>query len=502
MLEDAKRMTELLIAPFAKIPSDLELRERLHSPHAGAVDLRKSDDLETLRSVLREAIERVYLPTNCSVQLASTIVSRLRAFCLRRYEKPVHLVEVSFAKADDETMTDLLGEDDEIPITLIHGIPGSGKTRLCEAIRRLLPDRPSIEIPIFADQSWALRSIVFMRFNPTFSLLNWLKHCAVEFGMSESQLKHYNSVEDKLALLARLFFLHGVAAILIDEAQFASGKTSAQHVAKVLLTLRKLKVPLVVFSNSDLVVNIRKLPKYLTHRLLSYEAILAPMSKEEGLEMLRTLLGLLPHGHHVNLKEDALSLHTLGTWLPRANAILVEVAGTKCASGRKSVGYVELFDAATDARFAETREVVRIIGSPGQIDARKHPELTAANDDIRARERLLGSFSDRDLTAAATVSVMAGHTASEREAVSDSPRGQVVLGNGQRKYQNGNRPPTPREARGQMHSGTVRMSTVPIEGLGKHSLIGQEYEYRIQELIPPRSGRPARESQRFEGDPL
>lgn len=214
--------------------------------------------LELAYARLEHALKTIFYPTTQCVSVLERLVGIAYSHCVAVY--PNSRAFLRGVYASEVPLEEFLS-----PICLT-GLAGIGKTEILKAFGRLHAPNDSVltdpDHPLFAIRGSQLITVK-ARNSPKDVL-----RCLAQGEGTPSEL--INSGR-------KLVYRDGLAMLLTDELQFATGSENANaRVAQMLLSLGYLGIPFVYAANFSLISRLQRRPGEEQHRLLSDPIVLVP----------------------------------------------------------------------------------------------------------------------------------------------------------------------------------------------------------------------------------
>lgn len=275
------------------------------------------------QKILRSALESVYYPTAQSVDILHGWTGLAYQHCLDYYPSK------SFYKSR------IYSEESPLPefsfLYCLTGHAGSGKTELVKTFSRI--QEPASTVQIDPEHSPF----------PLVSTWNITIHAnATSKDVLSTLSGGVGSPRDLVKMCRRRAYRDGVAFLLEDEFQFATGSSSANaRVTQMLLASGYIGLPCAIVANFSLLHRLMKRPAEDRHRLLSNPIVLLPEhpESEDWCKMLDAQKAAAPNILVFDAKKNGPTIHRYS-----AGDLRAEVALLLCAYeiGRASNGVVGL----------------------------------------------------------------------------------------------------------------------------------------------------------------
>lgn len=398
-------------------PSDAWLRSRLactinhESP--------RPDEPGILFRELQIDLETIYVPTVEGIRLARWIYDIAQGFVLHRYQSRTEYVDVCMTPAAElkhlSGLRHVTLDPELVPIYGIHGLPGAGKSALVRALsNRVLPQPSELNAEGNPAQRLKTLSVLHVPVNVNFSLLNWAR--GIKAWLTPGTTKTKKSLDELSPEIFKLLYRIGVGIILVDELQFASGRTSAMRAIGNLFALRNFGVPIVFFANSDFIEELEGAKAQVSGRIKDIQ-ILMPLLRDDSTyaEILEAQLRTVPFGYDVDIKCFAHQLYDMTAGLPRGSGRLIELGARNSIPDRRKITFEDLLSAHKSPGFESIRQNVAILRALAPIDKKKYPELasnSAMYDPVAAYREQMQNDAIED---AAALALYGAYSALERE---------------------------------------------------------------------------------------
>lgn len=384
--------------------------------------LSPDEDPAMLLRALQLNFKRIYIPSDESVRIGKWIFTLARGFIGYRYKSSQEYVDICMSKTDNSSRLNLPDASefsaDSVPIYAVDGLPGAGKSALFRALKRVFPVPQAFTAEGDPPQRIGTVSALWVSVSANFSVKSWIKDTFIELGIDLSDCKGLNSVESLTPLMFKTLYRMGVAAIIVDELQFASGRTSARRVLSQLLAMREFGVPIIFFANSDLLINIERAPAQVSQRIPHDRKTLLPLLRNDPAfsQLLCAQLNLAPYGHEVDLPRDAVNIYDMVAGSPRACAKLIELGCANAITERRKLTMLDLVEAKRSSGFDVMRKHISLLTATAPVDTKRYPELASNNDQFDAAAAYERQMYEQRIADAAALSLFGAMTEREREA--------------------------------------------------------------------------------------
>jgi hypothetical protein len=384
--------------------------------------LDESEDPAMLLRALQINFEKIYVPSAESFRIGRWIYSLARGFVAFRYQSAEEYVRVCMSPCSATGLVQPAGTNviapDSVPIYAVDGIPGMGKSALFRTLQRVFP--PPMELSAEGDppQRVGTLSALWVSVNSNFSLKTWMINTLTELGLDLSQHKGLKSIESLSPLLFKRLYRIGVSLIIIDELQFASGRTSAHRVLGLLLAMREFGIPIVFFANTDLLKNISLSPAQVTQRIPREKKTFSPMLRNDKTfaRLIQSQLALVPFGHDIDVEKEAINIYDMVAGSHRGSARLIELGCSISIPEKRKLTIRDLIDAKESPSFDAMREHISILTATAPVDVKRYPELASNNDQFDVTGEYKRQLQQHQIEDAAAVALYASRSEGEREA--------------------------------------------------------------------------------------
>ena len=286
-------------------------------------------------------LTKVFYPTEQCVDILFEWVSDARAHCVEMYGSEHTFIERIYLP--EPPLPQFC-----FPICLT-GLAGTGKSTLCGALKRLMPEPGQVEtadgdvFPFTSYQSITIQSAS----SPSDVLV---------------KLTNQNGPKRLLSgLVRKRAYRDGWALLLLDEFQFATQSSSAStRITQMLMETCYIGIPVVYVANFSMLHKLMSRNQEDQHRLLGKVRILRPESSEsdDWQTLLRWYRDVAPEVFAFDPDADAEGIHHLTMGVKRSVVTLLRIAFERAfsASGVVTLGGME--DASRSAEFAPYRKDV------------------------------------------------------------------------------------------------------------------------------------------------
>lgn len=376
--------------------------------------LPQNSDPELLLRVLHENLETaIYVPTSEGIRIARWIYEKSRGFGAHRFQSIERYVDVSMARDCD------IGnycDPELVPIYLIDGLPGYGKSAITRALRRVLPPPgesttegdPPQRIPTF--------STLWVKVNKNFSMNSFVRDTLLSLGV-EPPAK--NRTFTPLArLLFKTLYRMGATCMLVDELQFASGRESIERALGQLLAMRDFGLPIFAFTNTDFIIQVLNAPGQVAQRIAFMKQTIRPIARGESefSAIVEAQLRLFPFGHDIDMTKHALDIYDIVAGSPRGTARLIEVAAERIIRAQRPLCIMDLLNARRSPSFEIFNNHVSLLSTLNPVDVKKYPEFSSNNDQFDPGALIRQQLDEHRMVDAASVALYASYSKAEREA--------------------------------------------------------------------------------------
>ncbi len=162
----------------------------------------------------------------------------------------------------------------------ITGLPGVGKTALCESLIRLMDEKPVIEVGA-GYEPVRFQLARHVKVTAVNSIADVLKQ--VVFGTDEASRSY--SLKELGRVGARSVYRDGLLLAMLDEMQMvARGENASVNVVKLLLATVDLGIPVIHSSNFINVAKIMRSGMEITDRLMVNSEVMVPEQSDDPAE--------------------------------------------------------------------------------------------------------------------------------------------------------------------------------------------------------------------------
>jgi hypothetical protein len=400
------------IRRFQDNPSDEWFRSTIKYEQPERIP--ENSDPELLLRVLHENLETaIYVPTSEGIRIARWIYEKSRGFGAHRFQSLERYVDVSMARdCDIEKYCD----PELVPIYLIDGLPGYGKSALTRALRRILP--PPGESTAEGDPPQRIRTLsaLWVKINKSFSMNTFVRDTLLSLDI---EIPGKNTTFLPLArLLFKTLYRMGATCMVVDELQFASGRESSERALGHLLAMRNFGVPIFAFTNTDFIVHVMNAPGQVAQRIAFMKQTIRPITRGEPefSALVEAQLKLVPFGHDIKVAKHALDLYDTVAGSPRGTARLIEVAVERIIRARRPLHIMDLLGARHSPSFEIFNNHTALLSTLNPVDIKKNPEFSSNNDQFDPGALIRQQLDERRMEDAAAVSLYASYNTAEREA--------------------------------------------------------------------------------------
>lgn len=314
-------------------------------------DWVKRRPVDVTEQQLEEYLDSIFLPSQASDSVMSSVVSMTAARALNRYpsmsEYITHLNQPHI-------------DPPKLKVVCITGLAGTGKSAVVAALRRCLPVQSAITVPghgvhghmpmapIRLTEKWGMREVARQLGAPMHRGLD----------------------------LCRWLYGNGCSLIALDELQFlAPGSNSSARASKLIYELSMLGPLLVVSCNFSLVRKLQRRNKEERDRILGEPRVLCPDAPDSECwkELLKAWDHLLSQLLGFRLYDHAGEFWCLTAGIKRAAVRLLCLAFRRSVLQGKRIAWADIWAAFESQQFKEMgRDVLALLsaGLGGQ-----HPPL-------------------------------------------------------------------------------------------------------------------------------
>lgn len=227
------------------------------------------DNIETFEvelscNYLRKALSELFVPTKKSVKIACKLVNLAQAHSAFHYSDKKQFMR-------DLYLDDYDLKNDVRPY-FFTGLSGYGKTAICLALDRVIPESGSVYIK--KHSPFPLKTFWRFTIPGTLSLSKLLQQM---LGKDVANVKKKNDLSELISTCQWKAHYNGYSVIIIDEMQFLTRSATANAlISQFLLHVSKIGVPVVYVGNFSLGHKLKKRPPEDKERLLANPIILLP----------------------------------------------------------------------------------------------------------------------------------------------------------------------------------------------------------------------------------
>lgn len=349
--------------------------------------------------VLRRALEKVYIPTEHSLDVLQALLGIL----------------VAYADAEFPTTAAVLRQLHSLDIPCVQrgamcmaALAGLGKTATLRAFGRVLSVDRRVELGQSVG-SVSARGFIHLTATEAASaagILRELERTLGGSGESGSKGALIRSIRKKLVL-------QGVCLLAFDESQMITGSAGANtRVTQIIYLLASLGPPLVYGANFSLCHKLLRRPQEDTRRLFSDHIVMRPeCPKSKDWEaVVEGFLRVLGETSSLNAKRDAPRIHALCYGINDYAIRLLCLATERAVNAKRKVQVDDLEWVAMESpRFHVERSIVRTLRSQdltGQCIEKSLwcPLGTQDSEDLKstAQQQLQSDLVDQMLRAPKT----------------------------------------------------------------------------------------------------
>lgn len=292
---------------------------------------------------LRHGLDNVFVPTPQVCNALRMLICVAYGHALARY--PSRMTFIRDAHQEEIPLFPL------VPICF-SGLAGVGKTQLLLALTRIFP--PNTQVTIAEHGTFPLVSHWHITIKAADTLATLLR-----------QLPNCNTNNDRRGAAIRQLYLRGTCIILLDELQFLSqGAESNVSVAKLLMQLSTLGVPVVYGANFSLLHRLMRRPQEECQRLLVEPFTLHPEAQDsEGwLCTLKEKLRVAPEFRDLDPQAISGLIYDYTFAINRAITFLLSIAyGISREANAKLVTIEHIKRAYISVQYSTFRRDVEIL---------------------------------------------------------------------------------------------------------------------------------------------
>lgn len=336
-------------------------------------------------------LTRIFLLTVQAEMIIRTLIERALAHALLLYKSPTAVLSNGYSGD--------IPHPPEWP-TLITGLAGVGKSKILEAMIRVLcggakthifldEQHPRVEVINFV----ALR--VGSQRTPKGVLLELAKPERLRsLDVDHPEQKARWNETDLIRECARKFHLQGTCGFSIDELQFLTQSVSAStFVSRLLLGLCEVRVPWSLSCNFSLLRKLLARPSELQQRLLANPVVLVPdlPSSADWIALLDEYNVVLESALEFQLSEKSACLWALTAGIKRKLvALLVAAYRIARRQGRSKICWLDVIHAYKSDWFTASRKDVEALISHAAQGGRIRKDLECPLPTSALGEHLQG----------------------------------------------------------------------------------------------------------------
>lgn len=297
------------------------------------------------RRELGKALESVYYPTGQHVSILHEWAGLAYQHCLDYYPSKSFYKQCVYSKKSPLP-------EFSFPYC-VTGQAGSGKTALVKAFGRIQEPAGTIQIDT-EHSSFPLESVWNITIHANATTKDVLS--ALSGGVGPPR--------DLVQISRRRAYRDGIAFLLKDEFQFATGSSGANaRVTQMLLASAYIGLPTVVVMNYSLVHRLMKRPAEDRHRLLSNPIVLFPehADSEDWCKTLDAQKAVAPNILVFDSRKDGATIHRYSAGDLRAEMALLLCAYEISATSSGVVGLREIETAYQSTEYTAYRRDVEAI---------------------------------------------------------------------------------------------------------------------------------------------
>lgn len=296
------------------------------------------------RAELRATLAGVYIPSGQVVSNMRTCLAMLENHARANYcDQHTYRLMINSRHWEREVVRPLC----------LTGLPGIGKTALCEGLMRLMDRKPVVEVGTgYAPTSFQLARHV--KVTAANSIVDILKQ--VVFGNSDQTGSF--TFKDLTRVGARTAYRDGLLLAILDEMQLvARAENASANVVKLLLAAVDLRIPVIHTSNFINVSKIMRSGMEVTDRLMVNSLVMTPEQSNDPAEFeLREAYEAVSGGAVRNEGAVWSALNEITLRIHRTRIDLLCLAFERARNaGRSRVSLEDVLHAAQSADFAVSR---------------------------------------------------------------------------------------------------------------------------------------------------
>lgn len=358
---------------------------------------------------LEFVLKALYVPSDQECIIIKGFLERALWHCEKKYPD----TRTFLGKVYDQSIIDNELED-ESKLICLTGPAGVGKSQLIAALGRILGSDSSVDVG-HGHSPFPLRGHWHIRVGGTSGIVQMLLPMISSKDNDEPKKLSLRKLK---AQCRRRAYRDGIAILTADEFQFLTGSEANTQVAKALLFLSYLGIPVIFIANYSLGHRLLKRPPEDQQRILSYPILLLPEppSSPYWTEYLEECVRVSGGAIAINPVEDGLVIHRYTAGLKRLAVILFCIAyAISRERGATAITRSDIEAAYLSAQFTVNRkaveEIVRqaITGVPGSrkdlfcpFDLPKSAQLAAteqwqvSREEEFAKESLVSSMTEKE----------------------------------------------------------------------------------------------------------
>ncbi|WP_455925925.1 ATP-binding protein [Pseudomonas putida] len=205
---------------------------------------------------LRKTLDQIVLPQEEHCNYLERIIGTIKAHISIRYP-------------DDQSYRQEINYGTEPPpvkAVCLTGLSGVGKTSFIKSLARILPSEVIFD-PKCGIGKVKTKSMWYFDAGETKGILQLLReHLGGQKFDSPAAIRYCQKKAHR----------EGVSLIVVDEIQFGAGSSSCAAISKILLSLTRLGIPMIIVTNFSAVRKLLSRPPEYRRRLLDSPALLLP----------------------------------------------------------------------------------------------------------------------------------------------------------------------------------------------------------------------------------
>lgn len=399
---------------FLPIPSIDDIKQRAF---LAAVPLPDCDKLPLAVAMqfLEISFDGLYVATEQACAIMKRLYEDAYAWSLTTYPSMQEYLEKCHSKNIDRMQTNS-------QIAYLTGLSGAGKSKLIEALGRILPGPVVIDLPPEVGTTIS-RALLQCSLNAT-SSKKQLLFDQIEM-LSGIAIPKSNRIDALIKRMAKIAYQQGISRLVLDELQFLVNiEGSISKASQYLISMGNINIPVLFATNYDLLHKLIESPKQQeTQRLLHTPYELYPESENspDWLRIIQEMQKVAPEVFTFNSTEYAELLHRYTAGLVRLLRILLRIAFEIARVHKRTVDRQVLEAAYKSQGYEPHARDVRIIHEQSLLPVSecKRKDLISPLPPDSKRQEFLRVSIEKRLERASAAAVMSALTHSEKKIVED-----------------------------------------------------------------------------------